>query len=658
MNKTLTVEDLHVEFNTHNGTISAVDGVSFEVTPGEVVGLVGESGCGKTVTARSLVRLEDQGTITHGKIYFDGTDLTQAEDHVLERIRSTELASVFQDPSAALDPAYTVGEQVAEALRTRRTSSPQSVLRELVADMRLLSGASKSETAVLEFMAEAGIEQPEKWVNSYPHELSGGQCQRVLVAAAIARRPSLLIADEPTTALDTTTEAALLDRLDRLTESREMSMLFITHDFGVVAEVCDRIAVMYDGKIVERGAVDDLLSNPKHPYTKSLLHSIPQRSKPGTTLPSIAEDRQEHLERPPGCAFANRCPKSTDHCRETAQPSVSVSESHTVRCSVPDARAASARQLAGVSAQPTRTDVRTGDANGHTRRWNGGGHRSDTEGGDTRDDPVVEVSRVTKSFRHTESFVERFVGTAKSTTAVENVSLSLRSGQTMGLVGESGSGKSTLIELIAGLETPTTGTVQLNGELVGDIDSRTTVQRGEIGVVFQNHRQSINPRQSISEAIAEPLVEHGWNRERCQSRVETLLSEVGLPISYADRSPRQLSGGQLQRIAIARALALRPSVVLLDEPTASLDASTQAAVLNLLGSLLSEHGLAYIIVTHDLAVVRHVSDHIAVMQEGQFAETGPVEEVLSNPTHSHTRTLLNAIPGEKTEATASLVRNS
>lgn len=657
MTKTLEVEDLHVEFQTRNGTVSAVNGVSFELNPGEVMGLVGESGCGKTVTARSLVRLEAPGEITRGKIQFDDTDLTQAEDRVLERIRSTELASVFQDPSSALDPAYTVGEQIGEALRTRQNSGAQSVFGEFIASMTLSLGSSKSENAIYEYMAEAGIEQPKKWFDSYPHQLSGGLCQRVLVAIAIACRPSVLIADEPTTALDTTTEAELLDRLAHFTESHRMSMLFITHDFGIVAEVCDRIAVMYDGTIVERGSVEELLSDPKHPYTKSLLNSIPQRSDPKTMLPTITGDSQERFERFPGCVFAHRCPEATDHCREISQPSVSVSGDHTVRCSVPDAREASAQQLASMSAQPSTIDDRTGDTAKTDVKQTSDGHWSNTETREARDSPVVEIDHVTKSFRPTDSFVGRFMGTSESTTAVTNVSLTLWRGQTVGLVGESGSGKSTLIELIAGLEKSTTGSVHLNGELVGDIDSRTTAQRAEVGVVFQNHRQSINPRQSVSEVIAEPLLEHGWCREHRQSRIETLLSDVGLPAAYAERSPRQLSGGQLQRVAIARALALQPSVVLLDEPTASLDASTQAAVLNLLGSLQPDLGLTYLVVSHDLSVIQHVADRVAVMNDGQCVEKGSTDEILSNPTHPHTKKLLDAIPGEGAETIDSLVQD-
>ncbi|TYT61479.1 dipeptide ABC transporter ATP-binding protein [Natrialba swarupiae] len=609
MGPELVVDDLRVRFRTRSETVDAVDGASFTVEPGAIVGLVGESGSGKSVTARSIVRLESPGEIVDGSIKFDGRELTSADDRTLRRLRGRELAMVFQDPSTTLNPVYTVGEQIAEAIRIRENPGRQPFLAELAAGVSSRLRTRRRRSEVLELMETVGIPQADERIDAYPHQFSGGMCQRVALAMALARRPSLLIADEPTTALDTTTQAAILDRLARLNAERGMGILLISHDLGVVSELCDRVVVMYDGTVVEYGPAESVRSDPEHPYTKALLDCLPHRSEPRSRLPTAdwppADDRPSRSDEPP---------------------------------------------LQGTVLETDRTAV----DGGTTATGERGSPRRDAEtaapGSDRRvDGPIVELEDVAASFRQSDALVDRLLGRDERVPAVNGVSLSLRAGETVGLVGESGCGKSTLVRLTAGLEETTAGEIRLRGERIGDADSRTDDQLADVGVVFQNPTTSLNPKRTVGQTIAEPLFEAGWDESRREDRIEEVLSLVDLPAAYAGRYPRQLSGGQCQRVAIARALALEPSVVLLDEPTAALDVSTQARILNLLADLQADLDLAYLFVSHDLAVVRHIADRVAVMYLGQFVEVGPTNRVLSAPTHPYTQTLLDAIPGNEAE---------
>ncbi|AUX10599.1 peptide/nickel transport system ATP-binding protein [Halalkaliarchaeum desulfuricum] len=630
---TLTVENLHVRFPTGSAPVRAVNGASFEVGDGEIVGLVGESGCGKSVTARSIVRLEAPGEIARGTITFDGTDLTTAGKPTLRRLRNRELGIVFQHPSEALNPVYTVGEQIAEALCADRQPDDQPDSRSLVGALlsraRTRLDTEPTRHRVVELLAEVGMPQPADRVDAYPHQLSEGMCERVMLAIALARRPSVLVADEPTTALDTTTQAAILDRLATLNESFGMGMLLISHDLGVVSRICDRIVVMYEGTVVETGPTGAVLSDPVHPYTKSLLACRPGWTDPGNRLPTVG-GRPSSETGGDGCAFADRCPAAVEHCRRSTPPVVSVSDAHTVRCGVSDARESPLRAL---SNRGEREDV-PGDTT-HARKSSDGGSTA----------PPVELDGVTKSFRTDDGLLARLRKTTDRLTAVSDVSLKLEAGETLTLVGESGCGKTTLARLIAGLETPDRGTVRLHGEPVGGVESRQPDQLEAVGVVFQNPATSLNPRRTVRAAIAEPLVEAGWSPSRRQDRIENLLELVDLRPDHAERYPRQLSGGQRQRVAIARALALEPSVLVLDEPTTALDVSVQARILNLLSDLQAELGVTYLFVTHDLEVARHVADRVAVMYLGALFETGPAEQVLSEPRHPYTGTLMSAAPG-------------
>ncbi|UHQ98034.1 ABC transporter ATP-binding protein (plasmid) [Natrinema zhouii] len=647
MTGSLEVDDLRVRFRTEPEPVHAVNGASFRIDAGEIVGLVGESGCGKSVTARSIVRLEDPGEIVGGSVRYDGRELTTADDRTLRRLRGRELAMVFQDPSTTLNPVYTVGEQIAEARRVHRDPDRQPFFRELAfgASSRLRSRARREE--VLELMETVGIPRPEERIDAYPHQFSGGMRQRAMLAIALARQPSVLIADEPTTALDTTTQAAILERLAELNDEHDMSVLLISHDLGVVSAVCDRIVVMYDGVVVEQGPTDRLRSNPSHPYTKALVGCLPHRLESQSRLPTV--DGTPPGGSPPstGCVFADRCPSATPDCHATAQPVVSVGDDHTTRCGVPTARERSLESVIG-STKGASTSDRSIAVDGGTDA--SARTTSDAVETATADRPIVALDAVEKSFRRSDALVDRLLGNDERIPAVDGVSLELRPGETVGLVGESGCGKSTLARVIAGLEEPTAGTVRLRDRPVGSVETRTADQLSEIGVVFQNPGASLDPKRTVRESIAEPLLEAGWDSTRREDHVDDLRSLVGLSPAAADRYPRQLSGGQRQRVALARSLALEPSVLVLDEPTVALDVSTQATICNLLADLQADLGLAYLFVSHDLDVVRHVADRVAVMYLGQLVEVGPADQTLSNPTHPYTKTLLDSSSAERFDA--------
>lgn len=623
MSGTLSVEDLRVRFGDGSTAIEAVRGVSLELRAGEIVGIVGASGCGKSTLARSCIRLESPGEIVGGSIRFGGTDLTTADERTLQRIRGQEIAMVFQDPTATLNPAYPVGEQIAEAMRIHRDPETQPFVRELLSGVSRRFRSDRDRAAAIDLMDEVGIPQPEERIDAYPHQFSGGMRQRAMLAIALAREPAVLIADEPTTALDTTTQAAVLDRIAALSEDRGMGTLLISHDLDVVTERCDRIAVMYDGVIVESGPAGAVSRDPAHPYTKALFDCPPGRSDRRTKLPTIPQETEQTASS--GCVFAGRCPFATDRCRETEPETVSPGDDRTVRCDVLEAR--SAASIAN--------------------RETGANEDVAVDGGveSGRSGTVLATEGLSKTYREAEGIVDRLLGGEKQFRAVSGVTIELRAGETLGIVGESGCGKSTLIRVLAGLEPASDGTIRLRDDRVGVAASRTASQLAEVGVVFQHPAGGFNPRLTVGESIVEPLVEAGWTRPRRERRLSELLSLVDLPAAVGDRTPEALSGGQLQRAAIARAIALEPSVLLLDEPTTGLDASTEAVVLNLLSKLQREFGLGYLFISHDIAAVGHVADRIATMDGGEIVEIAPAERTLSAPEHPQTRALLEAVPG-------------
>ena len=617
----LSVSDLHTRFDTPDGTVHAVNGVSFTIDEGEVVGIVGESGSGKSVTGLSVMRLESPGRIASGSVRFRDTDLTAADPATVRTVRGTDIGMVFQDPTRTLNPTFTVTEQIAESLKLHEAPDDQRLLEFLhvppFSDRAEWRGHRERALAL---MADVGIPRPAERVDAYPHEFSGGMRQRATLAIALARDPDLLIADEPTTALDVTIQAQILDRLQRLSEDRGMAVLLITHDLGVVAELCDRVIVMYGGQIMETGPIDRILEAPAHPYTRALLDCLPQTMPAGRRLRTIDGRVPDLLTDPDGCPFAERCGYATDECREDPVSTVEVA---------PDQHAACCRLDAVAADDPVSP-------------------RSAPAGPPPGPDPdaaaVLEVRNVTKRFAIDESLVDRLLGTQRDLEAVSDVSLSVRPGETLGIVGESGSGKSTLAGVIAGLYAPTSGEVLIDGDRVGAATDRDGSVLRDVGMVFQNPKASLDPRMAVVDLVAEPLRADDWDAPRRRRRVRELLDIVGLPESHLGRYPHELSGGQAQRVAIARAIALTPRVLILDEPVSALDVSVQAKILNLLVDLQADLGLTCVFIAHDLSVVEHVADRIAVMYLGRLMEVAPTDRLFESPANPYTAALLSAVP--------------
>ncbi|WP_049924396.1 dipeptide ABC transporter ATP-binding protein [Halopiger djelfimassiliensis] len=659
----LEVENLHTRFRTREGVVRAVDGVSLTVDEGEIVGIVGESGSGKSVTARSIVGLQEPGEIVRGSIRLDGVEVTDATDRQLRRLRGDTVSMVFQDPTETLNPVFDVGEQIAESLKIHDQPDAQGLLEYLhIPPFSRRSEWREYRERALDLMAEAGISNPADRIDASPHELSGGQRQRAGIAIALASDPDLLIADEPTTALDATTQAQLLERLRRRNADRGTAILLITHDLGVIADVCDRVVVMYAGEVMETGPTERILEDPRHPYTRALLACLPQRVDRGDRLPTIDGTVPELTGDCPGCPFAPRCNHATDACREGPVPTVDLgADRGTVACgeqSALEARSGRSRAAlldagVGTALEPSASNSAVPSA-GPGRPDSSGKRDVATAGEPTTTDedpdaaapttPIVELEGVSKRYPLASGPIERLLGTADTLRAVDDVDLEIRPGETVALVGESGCGKSTLASLITGLETPTAGEVRIDGTPVGDADDRAADTLADVGVVFQDPRSSLNPRLTVERAIAEPLHSHGWCPERRRERVRELLERVGLSERYATSYPHELSGGQVQRVAIARAIALDPSLVVLDEPVSALDVSVQARLLNVLADLQADLDLAYLFISHDLTVVEQIADRIAVMYLGELLEVGPTDRVADRPTHPYTAALLEAIP--------------
>ncbi|WP_308259236.1 ABC transporter ATP-binding protein [Pseudonocardia sp. H11422] len=604
----LTVRDLQVSFPSEGGRVHAVRGLDLDIAAGEVLGVVGESGSGKSVTALATMGLLPPQARVRGSIRFSGTELLGRSDTELSRIRGRRIAMVFQDPLSALTPIFTVGDQIAEAL--------------LIHEHALSKGAAAKRA--VELLDLVGIPQAQRRAKSFPHEFSGGMRQRAVIAMAIANDPDLIIADEPTTALDVTVQAQVLDVLATAKEVTDAAIMMITHDLGVVAGFADRVTVMYAGRAVETGPVDAIYDTPSMPYTLGLLGSIPRLDQAEREpLVPIEGRPPSMLDLAPGCPFAPRCPLAVDRCRE-AEPELTALEGpqHLAACwrSEDVRQAEAATQVFGISAVE------------HAQRP----ARSER--------PVVlAVDELVKHYPVTSgTLLRRRVGTVH---AVDGISFDIREGEVLGLVGESGCGKSTTLLEILALESPQAGRIEVLGRDVAELDrkARRTVRR-DLQVVFQDPVASLDPRLPVGEVIAEPLRVHGVSAVRARDRVRELLDLVGLSAEQADRYPAEFSGGQRQRIGIARALALEPKVLVLDEPVSALDVSIQAGVINLLDELRERLGLAYLFVAHDLSVVRHIADRVAVMYLGRIVEIGGVDAVFTRPQHPYTQALISAIP--------------
>jgi oligopeptide/dipeptide ABC transporter ATP-binding protein len=607
----LDVTGLTTEFATEDGAITAIEDVSFDLAPGETLGIVGESGSGKSVTARAVIRLlDDNGRIAAGSIRFRGTDLTTLDDALLPDVRGNDIAMVFQDPMTSLTPVLTVGTQIIETIQHHQGVS-----------------AEAARDRAVELLDRVRIPDPVATLETYPHELSGGQRQRVLIAIAVSCDPDVLIADEPTTALDVTIEAQILDLLEELTAENDMALIQITHDLGVIAETCDRVAVMYAGRVVETGAVETVFTTPRHPYTAGLLRSMPQMEDvEPELLPGTVPDP---AARPAGCNFAPRCPHATDECHADDPPLEPVIDS-------PGAR----RMTDGAGTDRTAACIHTNDLGPLDPLPDAEMTPKKVES--SVGDHVLGGEDLSKEFTSAGSLIDRLLpGGDPPVRAVDGVDFAIRNGETFGLVGESGSGKTTLGRLLISLTEPTEGEVVFDGRRITDVPESELRER--VQFIFQDPSSSLNPRQTVGDILGYAIRKHDTN-ENPSARAAELLEEVGLDADTRSQYPYELSGGQKQRVGVARALAVDPDVLIADEPTSALDVSVQGQLLALLEDIRQERGLSMVFISHDLSLIRQVADRVAVMYLGRIVEVGETERVFESPLHPYTEALMSAVP--------------
>src|SRR5574343_1164509 len=598
----LKVENLRLGFSVGKRVLAAVDGVSFEITKGETFALLGESGCGKSASAQGILRLlPAAGRILSGQVTMDGCDLLRLPEAEMRAWRGGRIAMIFQEPATSLNPVLTVGRQIGEVLERHLG----------------LTGEAARER-MLELLRLVGIADPERRLDEYPFQLSGGMKQRVMIAIALAGEPELLIADEPTTALDVTVQAQILDLLARLQVERGMGMLLITHDLGVVARMAHRIGVMYAGELVEVASREEFFTRPRHPYTQALFEALPDVSRRGTRLTTIPGQVPSLAAMPSGCRFADRCQHVMPVCREQSPPWRGLPDAHAVRCHW--------------QGEPV-----TDKAPGHAIT------DLDIDSGRA----FLQVADLKVHFPIRKGFLQRTVGHVR---AVDGVSLDISASRTLALVGESGCGKTTVGKALLQLIQPTEGSVSLSGtELVGLKGKRLRSARRHMQMVFQDPFASLNPRLRAGEIIAEGMGALGIEAESGAraAAVAALLQQVGLPAEAVDRYPHEFSGGQRQRVAIARALAVQPELMICDEPTSALDVSVQAQILNLLKKLQTELGVAYLFITHNFAVVEYLAHDVAVMYLGRIVERGRADVVLAQAAHPYTAALLSAVPAPR-----------
>ena len=602
MSAVLEVQNLHTVLDTASGRVRAVDGIDFELRRGECFALVGESGCGKSMTALSIMRLlPEAGRIAGGRVDLEGLDLLGLPEAAMRAVRGRRVAMIFQEPSTALNPVLTVGRQITEVIE------------------RHTPGIGNPRERALGLLTSVGIPDAERRFDQYPFELSGGLKQRVMIAAALAVDPEVLVADEPTTALDVTIQAQILDLLASLQAERGMALLLITHDLGIVAKMAHRVAVMYAGQIVELAERGAFFRAPQHPYSQKLFAALPSPQRRTGELAVIRGQVPPLTREFHACRFAERCDYVFDRCRVEVPALLEPLPGHLARCHLRQAGPAAPRAVSEVSTVERKAAGSQGSV-------------------------LLEVKELKVHFPIRRGIFKRTVGYVK---AVDGVSFELREGRTLALVGESGCGKTTTGKALLQLIPPTSGSVQYSGEeLTGLSRAELRPRRAAMQIIFQDPYGSLNPRLRVAEILLEGMrsLSIGSSDEERIGRLHLLLGEVGLPVEALGRYPHEFSGGQRQRIAIARALAVNPKLIVCDEPTSALDVSVQAQILNLLRSLQRRFGIAYLFITHNIAVVDYLAHDVAVMYQGKIVEHGTVDQVLRSPSHPYTRELLSAVP--------------
>jgi peptide/nickel transport system ATP-binding protein len=608
----LEIEDLRTQIKLKQGTVHAVDGVSFHLDPGETLGIVGESGCGKTMTALSIMNLLPVGGhIVGGSVRLNGREISNLSDDDMRDIRGNEIGMIFQDPLTSLNPTMTVGKQIAEAVILHREVSKE-----------------QAHDRAVEVLDLVGLPKARERVGEYPHQFSGGMRQRVMIAMALACEPKLLIADEPTTALDVTIQKQILELIDDLRLRLRMSVMLVTHDLGVIAGRADRVAVMYAGEIAETTSTGTLFANPRHPYTEALFHALPDKAADRhEALYSIPGAPPDLINPSPACRFTPRCRYATDRCREDKPRLLGESPLHRFACFYPVGTTEKAEGALATAAVPAAAP-----------------HPGAPLAGDGAAGSLLSVEHLVKDFPVTKGAVlQRRIG---SVSAVADVSFGVRRGETFGLVGESGCGKTTIGRVIVGLDKPTSGVINFEGKDLAKASGRAyRRQRRNIQFMFQDSYASLDPRMRAGTILREPLVAQGiGSRKEQQRQVERMLDQVGLPRQAVERYPHEFSGGQRQRLGFARALILSPDLIVADEPVSALDVSIQAQVLNLMTDLQRELGLTYLFISHDLAVVRYLSTQIGVMYLGKLVEVGPADLVYGSPAHPYTKGLIDSAP--------------
>jgi peptide/nickel transport system ATP-binding protein len=606
----LEVEDLHVHFVTTRGVVRAVEGLSYKVRAGEVVALVGESGCGKSVSSLAIMRLLAQpaGRIVAGRILFQGNNLLELSEDGMREIRGRDIAMIFQEPMTSLNPVLTIGFQIMEPLL-----------------IHLGMGMEAARARAVELLKMVGIPDPERRLDQYPHQFSGGMRQRVMIAIGLACNPKLIIADEPTTALDVTIQAQILKLMKDLSRDLGIALVVITHNLGVVARYADRVNVMYSARIAEQGTAREIFARPLHPYTAGLLRSVPRLDQPrGRKLETIEGMPPNLLDPPAGCRFAPRCPARLDACIAAPPPLDEVEAGHWSACirarEMTDGGAALGLQSASLDLPAAKTLDKAA--------------------------PLLRVQDLKTHFE-VATGLKALSASRATVRAVDGLSFEVFRGETVGLVGESGCGKTTVGRTLLRLENATAGRIDFEGNDVTRVDGDALKSyRRKIQVIFQDPYSSLNPRMTIGEIIAEPMLVYKLqpNKASARAKVVELLTQVGLFDYMADRYPHELSGGQRQRVGIARALAMQPSFIVCDEPVSALDVSIQAQIINLLEELQQKYGLTYLFIAHDLAVVRHISDRVIVMYLGKVMEIADRDALYAEPLHPYTRALLDAVP--------------